>query len=270
MTDDRIVRRRRTIFLILFVTATVICWRRLDDIKAFLGPYFEAVDHRDPVAYLWACVGFTLAYMVACICLVPTTFLAPGLGFALGAAGGTVVATLGAMLGAGANYAIAHFLGRHWFNDHVKQNHRFRAVEIACRTRGFQIVLLTRLTPVFPSNIMSYFFGITNVKYGRFLLATAIGMLPRILVYTTIGDAAKSLAESTDVPLHEQPLLLYSIVGITIVVFVLLARIAERSLKQALDAIEATLPTESSTPVEESGTAAPQPVVAAPLTDAES
>jgi len=246
MSDDRILNdRRRAVFLICFVIASVWAYRNREQIQAILGPFFEHIENYGP----WAFVVGILAYALCCICLIPTTFLAPGFGWVFGATWGTLAATLGAVIGAGANYVIGHFLGRQWFERRTTQNHRFRAVEIACRTRGFQIVLLTRFTPVFPSNIMSYFFGVTKVKYTRFLLATAIGMLPRIVLYTTIGEAARQAAKSfsetsssSGTSLHDQPWLMYSVVAITGVVFALLARIANRSLEQALSDIEATLP----------------------------
>lgn len=256
-------RGRRLIGLLMLVGA-VICYRHREWIQAQIGPFFESVE----ALGAWAYVVGTLAYIAACVCLIPTTFLAPGLGFALGFVGGTIVSLLGATFGAGANYFIARFLGRHWFDHHVAKNHRFRAVEIACRTRGFQVVLLTRLTPVFPSNIMSYFYGITNVPLDRFLLATSLGMLPRILVYTTLGAAAKSFTAVSEEALHEQPLwnyMLYGSVVVTAIVFVLITRIANRCLKQALDEVEAMMPPSPPAPSDP----AQQTAATVPLTEAE-
>jgi uncharacterized membrane protein YdjX (TVP38/TMEM64 family) len=231
----------RWLFIALFVVATMMLYRNRDTMRALLGPVFAAIDGLGP----WAYPVFTLVYTVASVLLVPTTLLAPGLGFTLGVWGGTVVSVLGSTLSTAANYFIARYLGRSWFGRKVSVNHRYRAVEIACRTRGFQIVLMTRLTPVFPSNIMSYFYGVTSVTLGPLLSATALGMLPRILVCTTIGAAAKSFTAAAEGNLRDQPFsnyLLYGSVVVTMIAFVWLARIANRCLKEALDEVEALSP----------------------------
>jgi uncharacterized membrane protein YdjX (TVP38/TMEM64 family) len=237
----------RRLIVATVVVAAVAIYRHKDELRALLGPFFESVDRLG----LWAYPVFTLVYAGASVLLVPTTLLAPGLGFTLGFWGGTVVSVVGSVLGTAANYLIARFVGRGWFGHKVASSHRYRAVEIACRTRGFQIVLLTRLTPVFPSNIMSYFYGVTSVTLGSLLAATAIGMLPRIMVCTTLGAAAKSFTAVAESELHHQPLwnyLLYGSVVVTAVAFVWISRIANRCLKEALDEVEAPSPATSDAP----------------------
>ena len=56
-------------------------------------------------------------------------------------------------------------------------------------------VVLTRLSPLFPFNLLNYAFGITAVPFSHYLLASWIGMLPGTLMYVYIGSAAGSLAQ---------------------------------------------------------------------------
>ena len=51
---------------------------------------------------------------------------------------------------------------------------------------GFKIVLLLRLSPVFPFNLLNYSLGLTKVRFADYVLAS-IGMLPGSLLYTWSG-----------------------------------------------------------------------------------
>jgi len=232
---------RRITFGVVLLGA-VMAWRRREQIEALLGPLFESIDALGP----WAPVVLALMYIPACVMFIPNTFVSPGVGFLLGAQWGTATAIAGLTMGHSVNFIISRCLGRSWFHRRVPDNRRFRAVELACEREGLKIVTLTRLTPVFPSNIMSYFFGVTSVSVASFALGTAIGMLPRTVVYTTVGAAAKSFTEASSGDFEDQPLVqwaLYVGVAVTLVVVVAIARIAQRALNDALERHDAAVAT---------------------------
>ena len=54
----------------------------------------------------------------------------------------------------------------------------FKAVDAVAHDESFKTILLARLTPVTPFAVENYAFGITGVRLGSFLLATAIGIIP--------------------------------------------------------------------------------------------
>ena len=45
-----------------------------------------------------------------------------------------------------------------------------RAIDRAVASEGWKIVLLTRLSPVFPYTLLNYAFGLTRVKLGHYVL----------------------------------------------------------------------------------------------------
>jgi uncharacterized membrane protein YdjX (TVP38/TMEM64 family) len=223
---------RRTTFFFL-VAAAIMAYRRREQIEAILGPLFESVNALGP----WAPIVLALMYIPASLCFIPNTFLSPGVGFLLGPVWGLVTAIIGLVMGHTVTFFLSRKLGRAWFHRHVPYKRRYRAVELACERDGFKIVTLTRLTPVFPSNVMSYFFGVTSLSTRSFALGTAIGMLPRTIVYTTVGAAAKSFVDASGEDFQNEPLVqwaLYIGVAVTAVVLVIIARIARRALNDAL------------------------------------
>jgi pyruvate/2-oxoglutarate dehydrogenase complex dihydrolipoamide dehydrogenase (E3) component len=77
----------------------------------------------------------------------------------------------------------------------VSGNGKFAAIDEAVGREGFKIVLLLRLSPVFPFNFLNYALGLTRVSFGNYALASVIGMLPATLMYVYFGSAARSLTE---------------------------------------------------------------------------
>ena len=97
------------------------------------------------------------------------------------------------------------------------------------------LVLLTRLSPLFPFNVLNYAFGLTPVPFRTYLLASWIGMLPGTIAYVYVGSAASSLAQlvSGDVhrPAAERALFIAGLAA-TIAVTAILTRAARRSLAE--------------------------------------
>jgi uncharacterized membrane protein YdjX (TVP38/TMEM64 family) len=101
--------------------------------------------------------------------------------------------------------------------------------------KGFNIVFLLRLSPVFPFNFLNYGLGLTKVCFRDYFLAS-IGMLPGTLLYVyygkLIGDVA-ALAGGTSV---EKDWGYYLVLGLgllaTIVVTTIITRIAHGALKE--------------------------------------
>ena len=67
---------------------------------------------------------------------------------------------------------MGRFLARDWVAQRVAQNLRFRAIDQAVADQGFKIVLLTRLSPVFPFNVLNYAFALTQVRFRDYVLAS--------------------------------------------------------------------------------------------------
>lgn len=53
---------------------------------------------------------------------------------------------------------------------------------------GFYAVLVTRLIPVFPSSVISTAGAVTGISKSQFVIATLIGKLPTMVVFTVAGS----------------------------------------------------------------------------------
>jgi Uncharacterized conserved protein len=60
----------------------------------------------------------------------------------------------------------------------IEKNEKFATIDRAVADEGWKIVLLTRLSPVFPFTLLNYAFGLTRVKLSHYVLASWLGMIP--------------------------------------------------------------------------------------------
>jgi uncharacterized membrane protein YdjX (TVP38/TMEM64 family) len=142
-----------------------------------------------------AWVVFVLFYVAAAVLLVPGSILTLAAGFIFGLGLGVALVSAGSVLGAAAAFLVGRFLARDWVRARISELPRFRALDSATQHEGFIIVLLARLSPLFPFNVLNYGFGITGVRFKDYFLGSWIGMLPATVLYVYVGTLAGDVTE---------------------------------------------------------------------------
>jgi uncharacterized membrane protein YdjX (TVP38/TMEM64 family) len=185
---------------------------------------------------IWGPVFLTAFYVVAAVLFLPGSIITLAAGALFGVGKGFLAVWIGANLGACAAFLVGRTLARDWVEKKVQANSKFVAVEDAVAREGFKIVLLLRLSPVFPFNFLNYALGLTKVSLVHFALASLIGMIPGALMYVYIGSVAGSLAAIASGHVEggvAGEVLKWVGLVVTIAVTVFVTRIARRSLKEA-------------------------------------
>jgi uncharacterized membrane protein YdjX (TVP38/TMEM64 family) len=143
----------------------------------------------------WAGIGaYIVLYVLACVLFVPGSILTLGAGLVFGVLKGSVIVSAAATLGAGAAFLFGRYLARGWISGLMKGNRIFQALDSAVAAEGGKIVFLTRLSPVFPFNLLNYAFGLTQVRFQDYIFASWLGMLPGTVLYVYLGSLAGDLA----------------------------------------------------------------------------
>lgn len=185
----------------------------------------------------WAPMFVGAFYIVACVLLLPGGVITIGAGFLFGVVIGTITVSIGSTLGACAAFLVGRKFARGWVEKKVTGRSRFAAIDRAVGQQGFKIVLLTRLSPIFPFNLQNYAYGLTGVKLWKYALASWIGMLPGTVAYVYIGSGLRSLTEvaagKTEGGWVERVFFWGGLVA-TVVVMVLVTRIAQKAMKKAM------------------------------------
>ena len=137
---------------------------------------------------------FTLLYVIGALLFVPGSILTVGAGAIFGLAWGTAAVSVGSTLGAGVAFLVGRYLAREHVARWAGENPKFAAIDAAVGRAGGRIVLLTRLSPLFPYNLLNYLFGLTRVGFWSFLVASWLGMLPGTVLYVYLGVAGRAAA----------------------------------------------------------------------------
>jgi uncharacterized membrane protein YdjX (TVP38/TMEM64 family) len=137
---------------------------------------------------------FALVYVLACVFFIPGSLLTLGAGFLYGVVKGTALISVASTLGATAAFLVGRYLARDWVARKISGNPRFQAIDDAVGREGWKIVGLTRLSPVFPFNLLNYAYGLTQVSLRDYFFASWIGMFPGTVMYVYLGSLAGSLA----------------------------------------------------------------------------
>jgi uncharacterized membrane protein YdjX (TVP38/TMEM64 family) len=138
---------------------------------------------------------FSVAAMFTCVAFVPVTVLAVAAGFLFGIIPGALTVSVAGTLGAALAFQMGRTLLRPLVETQISRRPRCLALVKAMDRHSFQVVFLTRLSPVIPSNFLNYVFGSTRASLPCFLAASWLGMLPATFFYASVGRTAKSLAE---------------------------------------------------------------------------
>lgn len=182
-------------------------------------------------------IAFMALYVVATVAFLPGSILTLGGGVVYGVIEGSIYVFVGAMLGAILAFLVGHYLARDWVSKKIEGNEKFRAVDRAVEREGSKIVLLTRLSPVFPFNLLNYGFGVTGVSLKDYILGSC-GMLPGTIMYVYIGSLAGSLATLGGENQPSDPVIQWTIriVGFiaTVAVTLYVTKIARRALNEEI------------------------------------
>jgi uncharacterized membrane protein YdjX (TVP38/TMEM64 family) len=130
---------------------------------------------------------YVLLYAAATTILVPAAPFTVAAGLLFGPVTGTGIALTGATLGAAGAFLLGRALGR----DAARRLGGRHAVRLDrfLHDRGFVAVLILRLVPLFPYNVINVSAGVTGIRMRDYVTATAIGIVPGTVVYVALGGS---------------------------------------------------------------------------------
>lgn len=140
-------------------------------------------------------LAFAALFVVAALLLLPASVLTLGAGFAWGPALGLAVVLPSAVLAATAAFALSRSLARGWVERRVGRSARFKAIDEAVGRGGLKLVVLLRLSPLVPFNLLNPTLGLTRVALREYVVGSAVGMAPGALLYLYLGSLVTSASE---------------------------------------------------------------------------
>ncbi|MGF1471176.1 MAG: TVP38/TMEM64 family protein [Rubrobacteraceae bacterium] len=156
----------------------------LDNLGRLRG-YVEDLGPAAPLVFILVYAGATVAFLPG----TPLTLLA---GLAFGPILGTAYVMVGATTGPTLAFLAARYAARGLVASWVQKNERLRKLDEEVERQGWRILIITRLVPLFPFNLQNYAYGLTGIRFGTYVLVSAICITPGVVAYTFAGGSVTS------------------------------------------------------------------------------
>src|SRR5437667_1009762 len=169
--------------LLILVVALAIALSRFFPVVNFI----EALQQRVMGCGAWAAICYPLLFAACNILLLPGGILAVGGGFFFGLWWGFLIVFAGNVVATAISFALSRSIARRWFERKLSGNPTIRALGPAVERESWKIILLSQLHPLFPTSLLNYFYGLTRIRFGSYMLWASIGRIPGIFLYAYVG-----------------------------------------------------------------------------------
>jgi uncharacterized membrane protein YdjX (TVP38/TMEM64 family) len=183
---------------------------------------------------VWSAIWYPFLYAGCNLLLLPGGVLSVGAGFFFGLWWGFLIALLGNVGGAAIAFFISRWIGRDWLKRKLSRNRTLVALEPAIEKEGWKIILLSQLHPFFPTSLLNYLYGLTQIRFRTCMLWIAIGQAPGLFLYSylgTLGQLGLNLARGKSHPKTIEYWIWLSGFATAAITLIVLGRIALRILK---------------------------------------
>ena len=145
----------------------------------------------------WAPWVYMAMFAVLPAFFFPVAVLALAGGLCFGLWQGALYTFIGAVVNCSVMFWTARYLGRRQVEGLIEKRldpkWQARLAKLEGR-EGFVLLIVLRLIPAVPYNLINYSFGLTGMGYPAYILGSALGIIPGTFAFINIGDKAVDLA----------------------------------------------------------------------------
>ena len=172
---------RAAVAMIIFVVA-VINYEKLKniDVRALVEASSTLVA---AIATIWG------VYLVKSVLfIIPASLIYISTGMAFDVLPACLVSLVGIVIEVTVTYFLGLFLGGDYVNKLLAKSKGGQKILDMKFNDNFPAFLVIRALPVFPIDFVSLFWGASKAKFPRYFFASVIGIMPRVILFTILGD----------------------------------------------------------------------------------
>ena len=177
--------KKTAVLLVLLIALAALTWK----LSTWLTP--QQLQQALQQTGGWAPVLYIGLFILLPAFFFPVAVLALAGGLLFGLWWGSVYTFIGAVLNCAMMFLLARYVGRSQVQRLVEQKlspQWQRRLQMADGKEGFLLLIILRLIPAVPYNLINYTFGLTGISFSSYLLASAIGIIPGTFAFINIGD----------------------------------------------------------------------------------
>ncbi len=133
-------------------------------------------------------VVFAIVYADMVVCLVPTLPLNLGAGLTWGPYWGSTLTVVGASTGSACTFLAARYLASDYLNRKFSHS-AWTWLREEIQRKEWKAVAFTRINPIFPFGPSSYFFGLTQIRFSRYIVTTVLSIFPLSILFAAVGSS---------------------------------------------------------------------------------
>jgi uncharacterized membrane protein YdjX (TVP38/TMEM64 family) len=208
-----------------------------------IGSFIETSQQRVMSWGAWGVVCYPLLFAACNILLLPGGILAVGGGFFFGLWWGFFIVLVGNFVATAISFALSRWIARRWFQQKLSRNATLRALGPAVERESWKIILLSQLHPLFPTSLLNYFYGLTRIPFGSYMLWATIGRAPGLFLYVyagTLGQFAVRIMRGKNYPRTIEYWIWGGAFVTTALLLIMLGRIAYAAIQTSHDSTRPT------------------------------
>lgn len=172
---------RAAVAMIIFAVA-VINYEKLKniDVRALVEASSSLIA---AIATLWG------VYLIKSVLfIIPASLIYISTGMAFDVLPACLISLAGIISEVTVTYFLGLFLGGDYVNKLLAKSKGGQKILDMKFNDNFPAFLVIRALPVFPIDFVSLFWGASKAKFPRYFFASVIGIMPRVILFTILGD----------------------------------------------------------------------------------
>jgi uncharacterized membrane protein YdjX (TVP38/TMEM64 family) len=153
----------------------------------------------------------------AIVAPLPAFIVTAANGIIFGRLWGAAISWIGALMGALVSFYIARLFVGVALRKVVHNRKAAEFIKSAGKKRGFYVILFSRLVPFISFDLISYMAGLSGIRPWAFILATALGMLPATIIYSSIGLQFRKMEENSPIYLTYTVVFIFILIVFSVV-----------------------------------------------------
>lgn len=120
--------------------------------------------------------------------IIPASLIYISIGMAFPTPVACLISLVGIILEVTVTYFLGLFLGGEYVNKLLAKSKGGQKILEKKLNDNFPALLGIRALPVFPIDFVSLFWGASKCKFPRYFIASVVGIMPRVILFTILGD----------------------------------------------------------------------------------
>lgn len=178
---------------------------------------------------------FVGMYTLLVALFIPGVAFIMGAGFVFGFWKGLLAVWIGGAVGQALAFLLARYLLKDWVETFVRGRwQKWEYIDKAIELEGWKLVLIMRLSPIIPYNLLNVAMATTRIKFWQFTFVSAIGILYECAVFCYFGSAAKDITSIVSGEAGPAAVVKWIMLGVSVAMCVLGAVFVSVTIKRAV------------------------------------